>query len=249
MHVAVGTRVASRPPQSGRVEAADRASNDADVSSTLPIIPYGGFSPIRLGGWHVGQHLPTHRPAQACSRHTPTDVWFVSAFRARRNDRSNPALCRDGRATVRRHGGGCRRTPQGSSLLSELCFPIPASATAYQVPRSPVRIRPIRSALESFYFQASNRSVALPVAGYDYNSDWTPLLAGLSPARMAASLAAPDPYMQLSRIRLLPRGCDGRIPNARVVIPRSRPLRYSPWHPTLFSVPLPGSFAYAAIGI
>src|SRR5262245_61432227 len=49
------------------------------------------------------------------------------------------------------------------------------------------------SALGSVYFQASNGSVALPVAGYDYNSDWTPLLAGLSPARMAASLAAPDP--------------------------------------------------------
>src|SRR5215468_4099838 len=48
------------------------------------------------------------------------------------------------------------------------------------------------SALGSVYFQASNGSVALPVAGYDYNSDWTPLLAGLSPARMAASLAAPD---------------------------------------------------------
>src|ERR1700736_1202568 len=27
--------------------------------------------------------------------------------------------------------------------------------------------------------EASNGSVALPVAGYDYNSDWTPLLAGL----------------------------------------------------------------------
>jgi hypothetical protein len=32
-----------------------------------------------------------------------------------------------------------------------------------------------------------------PVAGYDYSSDWTPLLTGLSPARMAASLAAPTP--------------------------------------------------------
>ena len=41
-----------------------------------------------------------------------------------------------------------------------------------------------------FYFQAFNGSVALPVAGYNYNSDWTPLLAGLSPAGMAASLAA-----------------------------------------------------------
>src|ERR1700730_6389255 len=61
----------------------------------------------------------------------------------------------------------------------------------------------------SFYFQASNGSVALPVAGYDYNSDWTPLLAGLSPARMAASLAAPDPYVRISRIRLPPWVCDG----------------------------------------
>ena len=32
-------------------------------------------------------------------------------------------------------------------------------------------------------------SVALPVAGYNYNGVWTPLLAGLSPAGMAASLA------------------------------------------------------------
>ena len=43
-----------------------------------------------------------------------------------------------------------------------------------------------------FYVQAFNGSVVLPVAGYDYNSDWTPLLAGLSPAGMAASLAALD---------------------------------------------------------
>src|SRR5580700_11329508 len=90
--------------------------------------------------------------------------------------------------------------------------PIHAFATACQVARSPVRIRPTRSAPGSFYFQASNRSVALPVAGYDYNSDWTPLLAGLSPARMAASLAAPDPDVQLSRIRLPPRMSDGEAP-------------------------------------
>src|SRR4051794_11852400 len=44
-----------------------------------------------------------------------------------------------------------------------------------------------------FYIQASGGSVALPAAGYDYNSLWTPLLAGLSPAGTAASLAAPDP--------------------------------------------------------
>src|ERR1035437_3719378 len=54
----------------------------------------------------------------------------------------------------------------------------------------PVRIRLESPAFGDFYFQAFNGSVSLPVAGYNYNSDWTPLLAGLSPAGMAASLAA-----------------------------------------------------------
>ena len=65
-----------------------------------------------------------------------------------------------------------------------------ASATACQVARPPVRIRLDRPAFGDFYFQAFDRSVSLPVAGYNFNSDWTPLLAGLSPAGMAASLAA-----------------------------------------------------------
>jgi hypothetical protein len=41
-------------PMSERVgwdRGADRASNDADVSSILPIIPYGGFSQY---GWKAG---------------------------------------------------------------------------------------------------------------------------------------------------------------------------------------------------
>ena len=49
----------------------------------------------------------------------------------------------------------------------------------------------IAPAIGGFYIRASGRSVALPASGYDYNSDWTPLLTGLSPAGMAASLAAP----------------------------------------------------------
>src|SRR5215472_12780286 len=48
-------------PQSGRCRGADRTSNDADVSSTLPIIPYGGFSPIRLEGWQWGSTFPRIR--------------------------------------------------------------------------------------------------------------------------------------------------------------------------------------------
>src|SRR5262249_11767761 len=48
-------------------------------------------------------------------------------------------------------------------------------------------------AIGGFYFQASDGSVTLPAAGYDYSIDWTPMLAGLSPPGMGASLAAPDP--------------------------------------------------------
>src|SRR5208282_386651 len=77
--------------------------------------------------------------------------------------------------------------PRGRSISWLHWF---ASATACQVARPPVRIRLERPAFGDFYFQAFNVLVTLPVAGYNYNSDWTPLLAGLSPAGMAASLAA-----------------------------------------------------------
>ena len=58
----------------------------------------------------------------------------------------------------------------------------------------PDRIAP---AIGDFYFWASSRSVTLPAPRYDYNSDWTPLLAGLAPTGMAASLAAPRLGTQL----------------------------------------------------
>jgi hypothetical protein len=40
---------------------ADRASNDADVSTIPPIIPYGGFSPVRLEGWLSSGAFPDDR--------------------------------------------------------------------------------------------------------------------------------------------------------------------------------------------
>src|SRR5450755_4846769 len=90
--------------------------------------------------------------------------------------------------------------PRGRSISWLHWF---ASATACQVARPPVRIRLERPAFGDFYFQAFNGSVSLPVAGYNYNSDWTPLLAGLSPAGMAASLAArsfsTEPFGPLDR--------------------------------------------------
>jgi len=47
--------------RSGKVVARKRASNDADVSTTSPIIPYGGFSPVRLEGWLFRQRLSSCR--------------------------------------------------------------------------------------------------------------------------------------------------------------------------------------------
>src|SRR5215472_12929584 len=63
----------------------------------------------------------------------------------------------------------------------------------------------VSPAPEGFYFQASGSLVTLTAAGYNYNIDWTPLLAGLAPARMAASLAAPDRSVQISRTTLFGR--------------------------------------------
>ena len=97
---------------------------------------------------------------------------------------------------------GLRHGPKGSALpmipqsvsrgarISGLLWF--ATATACQVAGPPGTDLTGLPANGGFYFQAFSRSVTLPAAGYDYNSDWTPLLAGLSPAGMAASLAALD---------------------------------------------------------
>ena len=67
--------------------------------------------------------------------------------------------------------------PRGQSISWLHWF---AYATACRVARPPVRIRLGRPAFGDFYFQAFNGLVTLSAAGYNYNSDWTPLLAGLS---------------------------------------------------------------------
>ena len=75
-----------------------------------------------------------------------------------------------------------------------------ASATACQVARLPVGSdRDTSPANGGFYFQASDGSVSLPVAGYDYDIDWTPMSAGLTPAGMAASFAALTQLAQAQR--------------------------------------------------
>src|SRR5262245_50485672 len=90
-------------------------------------------------------------------------------------------------------------------------------------------------AIGDFYFWASNGSVTLPASRYDYNSDWTPLLAGLPPAGTAASFAAPT----LATIRTLRlTGPDQLAAGALIRSPRRRGRRASaaprgrgPWRP------------------
>ena len=83
------------------------------------------------------------------------------------------------------HAGSYFRGFTGSQLLRPARLLAPLDGSDWVSP-----------ATGGFYIQASGGSVALPAAGYDYNSHWTPLLAGLSPAGMAASLAAPEPVIE-----------------------------------------------------
>ena len=70
-----------------------------------------------------------------------------------------------------------------------ICYGLPVCSSPCTDPTS-------FPAVGGFYVQASGGSVTLSAAGYDYSSNWTPLLAGLAPAGMAASLAARSPSFQ-----------------------------------------------------
>jgi hypothetical protein len=79
-------------------------------------------------------------------------------------------------------------------------------ATACQVARPPLTDR-TRSPRPQRAFTSRLPAVWSPSLPLDITTTWTGLLllAGLAPARMAASLAAPEPYVRLARIRLPPR--------------------------------------------
>ena len=86
---------------------------------------------------------------------------------------------------------GLRRVLTGSALPKPLQS-VSRRVSISWLPRFTHLLRPAKllapctdptgfPAIGDFYYQASNGSVALPVAGYNYNSDWTPLLVGLAP--------------------------------------------------------------------
>jgi hypothetical protein len=67
----------------------------------------------------------------------------------------------------------------------------------------------------AFYIQAFNESVALLIVGYDYSIDWTPMLVGLSPTRMAASLAARSSPSRCGPATAMPFRSNPRSPSFR----------------------------------
>src|SRR5215510_16371771 len=73
---------------------ADRASNDADVSSIPPIIPYGEFSPVRLEGWPFRRSLPNTSRSLSLLPACAGGVWFASVLRAPRDLNGGTALRR-----------------------------------------------------------------------------------------------------------------------------------------------------------
>src|ERR1700731_2069319 len=111
------------PPPVGQDQGADRASNDADVSSIPPIIPYGGFSPVRLEGWRFGRRLPN---ASLSSSLLPAYADHVLVCFRPSCIPSYPRMSRSVSGRLRADAPPWRvgnPPPQGSSLESGLCCP------------------------------------------------------------------------------------------------------------------------------
>src|SRR3954463_10893807 len=117
----------------GYDRGADRASNDADVSSIPPLIPYGGFSPVRLERWPVRRGLSQRqrlKPAPGMHLLTPG---LPSPFVHLRVGAVCPVLRRAADRTMHRHGGWVALRPRG-----------PRSGPGYAVPVRRCLTGPIR---------------------------------------------------------------------------------------------------------
>ena len=97
-----------------------RTSNDAAVSIVPPIMPQGGFSPLRLEGWLFRRDLPNTSVSlsllPAC-----TDVRSVCRRRSCFN--VDPLRVGSVDAITAPPCGGLPHLPQGPSLRFGLCYP------------------------------------------------------------------------------------------------------------------------------
>src|SRR6516165_1150749 len=133
MYISVIPNRNSPPAIAGYGGGADRASNDADVSTVLPKIPYGGFSPVRLQGRYIRRRLPVDSEVLAsCGLHPP----FVPSLPAS-YPRSEP---RDAGRWYTSVQAAIAALPQGPSLRSGLCCPSPSSLIWPHAPHSQAQL-------------------------------------------------------------------------------------------------------------
>ena len=111
-----------------------------------------------------------------------------------------------------------------------------ASTTTCRVARLPDGSTRVAPSHGDFYVRASDGSITLPAAGYDYGGGWAPPPAGLPPAGTSASLAAPQvPGQPLPPCHALdpggasaPRSADSLRRALWFRLPRAKPRRPPP---------------------
>src|SRR3954453_5482884 len=120
----------------GNVRSAGGGTHGAFTWDML-IIPYGGFSPVRLEGWPIRRGLPGSSEALAFSRHAPADGRFAVALRAPQGRSGCPRTAPGRRPDDAPPWRVGRPPPQGPSLGSGLCCPGPSSLNRPHPPHSP----------------------------------------------------------------------------------------------------------------
>jgi len=137
--------------RSGKVVARKRASNDADVSTTSPIIPYGEFSPVRLEGWPFRRGLPS----------ATSSLSLLPAFAGHRTG-LRPSFARLVTASLAPRCVGPDRFDCAPPLSVSTYPRGPRSGSGYRVPIHHHLIGPIRPARRHIVISPHSGLYAMP---------------------------------------------------------------------------------------
>src|SRR6516165_4689240 len=166
------------------------------------------------------------RPASGSGLSLTIPSWHAALYDPGEFDhRYGPGLrCRHGLRRVL-SGSALPKFPQSASRGARISgLPDSLTLRPARLLAPPLTDR-TRSPRPQRAFTSRLPAVWSPSLPLDITTTWTGLLllAGLAPARMAASLAALEPYVRLARIRLPPRMFDGwPRPSVRALAPGTR---------------------------